>query len=692
MLSLLACLVSPHAAFGAIFNIDSPGDGPDSSPGDGVCDGPNGCTLRAAIQEANANTESDTIRLGAYDITLSTPGSYEDENESGDLDITSNLIIEGGGENNNFTRNIISGSGINDRVFHMLGGATVTISGVEILGGFLPVNTNTPKNGKLGGAGIYVQSGFLELNDVLVSDNRLSATDATFETAGGGLYIGPAANILIKNSTISENIAPAGGGLTNLGTTTIQDSLLEANASRGGWGGGIENLGGYLNISNTIFRSNRAAQGGAIFNMGIGENNGNVVITSTNIEQNDVSRFGGGIYNLGPMTISNSSIARNSADFDGGGIYNSSLGNIDITNTTISENAGRGGGGIYNTREITLTSSTVYNNEACLTCDADSAQGAVGGNEIALFSSSEGSSPGLTLSNTIVANGPKSEPSFTPCSGAPGYENLISSGGFNMESHDSCGLILAFPRLDQINVADIKLGELQLDTTNSSITPTLIHPLAADSPAVNSGSNTCPQTDQRFLMRDNMCDIGAYEYEAGVALNENLVDLKLIISDTPDPARPNDPQSVLTYTFTITNLYLRDQSGVTLDIQLPVQFAFSNTKVAASQGSSVSNCYIPDASNEMQCTGITMAALGRVDISVSGMPTAEATITVSAVVVNSNEAFPPNNSASESTEITRSSAGNVDNFGGRSGSGGGSLHPVLLLLLGGLFVSRRNRR
>ena len=38
----------------ATFVVGSAGDASDSQPGDGVCETPLGCTLRAAIQEANA--------------------------------------------------------------------------------------------------------------------------------------------------------------------------------------------------------------------------------------------------------------------------------------------------------------------------------------------------------------------------------------------------------------------------------------------------------------------------------------------------------------------------------------------------------------------------------------------------------------------------------------------------------------
>ena len=55
-------LVVPSGSFAHVFTVNSTGDGADASPGDGSCDdGSGNCTLRAAIQEANAASGSDLI-------------------------------------------------------------------------------------------------------------------------------------------------------------------------------------------------------------------------------------------------------------------------------------------------------------------------------------------------------------------------------------------------------------------------------------------------------------------------------------------------------------------------------------------------------------------------------------------------------------------------------------------------------
>jgi hypothetical protein len=63
-LAVLACslFAAPSASAFELFNVDHTGDQADSTPGDGVCEtASEGCTLRAAIEEANSTSEPDEI-------------------------------------------------------------------------------------------------------------------------------------------------------------------------------------------------------------------------------------------------------------------------------------------------------------------------------------------------------------------------------------------------------------------------------------------------------------------------------------------------------------------------------------------------------------------------------------------------------------------------------------------------------
>ena len=77
-----------QAAPDAIFNVNTTADAPDNNIGNGVGGtalGPNTCTLRAAMQEANANADNINVPAGTYVLTGN--GIAEDTGLGGDLDI-----------------------------------------------------------------------------------------------------------------------------------------------------------------------------------------------------------------------------------------------------------------------------------------------------------------------------------------------------------------------------------------------------------------------------------------------------------------------------------------------------------------------------------------------------------------------------------------------------------------------------
>jgi len=126
---LMVSLVPAESApVDATFVVNDQTDAVDNNIGDGVCLGANGkCTLRAAIQEANAQFAAHpgtkyTISVpGALTIfspprlyALTLTGSGEDDAATGDLDIKSNLLLR----TTNGRAALTSAAAIGDRVFH----------------------------------------------------------------------------------------------------------------------------------------------------------------------------------------------------------------------------------------------------------------------------------------------------------------------------------------------------------------------------------------------------------------------------------------------------------------------------------------------------------------------------------------------------------------------------------------------
>jgi len=128
---VLALLVSvPVVA--ATFTVNATDDRIDADPSDGACDADlatagEQCTLRAALQQANVNADLDAIMLPAGTYRLTRRGGDEDEAATGDLDITSSVVITGAGAKTT----IVDGRKARDRVFEIRGDATLSAITVQ---------------------------------------------------------------------------------------------------------------------------------------------------------------------------------------------------------------------------------------------------------------------------------------------------------------------------------------------------------------------------------------------------------------------------------------------------------------------------------------------------------------------------------------------------------------------------------
>ena len=113
--SALMWFIFPGFSQAKTFTVNSFLDEVDANIGDCEClTASQTCTLRAAIQEANACLGDDIINLPPGTYTLTIPGRDEDLCLTGDLDITGNLSING----TNPMDTIIDGNQL-DRVFHI---------------------------------------------------------------------------------------------------------------------------------------------------------------------------------------------------------------------------------------------------------------------------------------------------------------------------------------------------------------------------------------------------------------------------------------------------------------------------------------------------------------------------------------------------------------------------------------------
>jgi uncharacterized repeat protein (TIGR01451 family)/CSLREA domain-containing protein len=313
-------------------------DAVDADPGDGICQTmvANSCSLRAAIQEANAlpNAGSpDQIILPAGTHTLSIAGMDEQQAARGDLDISDDVILQGAGAQ----QTIIDAAGV-DRVMDIVVGAA-EINGVTIRGGLIE-DDDDPVEGSGGG---IRNEGDLTINDSIITGN-VSPLGAGIANYNG--------TVRIFRSRISGNgdlTTTRGGGISNYGnydpaTLEITDSTIADN--RADTGGGVANRSydsvTALSISRSTLSGNEALNGGAISNRAIQyyaeTAASNLTIVGSTISGNTANVSGGGIANesdfgaTASLEIASSTIANNTAvSGDGGGIASESSPDVNLT-------------------------------------------------------------------------------------------------------------------------------------------------------------------------------------------------------------------------------------------------------------------------------------------------------------------------------------------------------------------------
>lgn len=403
------------------------------------------CSLREAVRSANIDTAVDTCVSGS--------GSDEIIFESSAVPGVFTLSITGKGENDAVTGDL-----------DIIG--DITITGAGVIGSVID------------GGGIdrvfHILSGTVDISGVTIR-NGGDASD------GGGSGINNLGTLTLNNSVVSGNsgISGSGGGISNDGTLTLNGSVVDNNSVDGS-GGGIFNTG-TLTLTDSAVSDNSALQGGGIDNSGV------LILNNSTVSDNSAfSESGGGISNIDLVTMTNSTISGNSAATNGGGINN--FGTVNLNNVTITDNAadsngigGSDGGGIFNLDDTDITGT-------------------------------------VNFKSTIIAGNMDNGGEAPDCFGT------LSSQGFNL-IQDASGCTI-----DGNATGNIIGQDASLDSLADNGGSTRTHALFSDGPAIDagnpaipgSGSDACEATDQRGFIRpadgdgdsNAACDIGAFELDA----------------------------------------------------------------------------------------------------------------------------------------------------------------------------------
>ena len=326
-------------AHAAKFVVDDTKDAVDAKLGDGVCainpavkDDKPTCTLRAAIQEANALIGADEITLPKGTYALSIAGTQEDMAATGDLDITDALTIQGAGS---ATTNINGMS--KDRIFDIYPSSEsylsdAILSGVTLTGGLIAYDDSA--------GGAVLSDARLVLQEVVFDSNQVSGANGS-----GGALCSLDGRVELSNVKFINNKATHSGGAVFLRHTpaTLVNVEVSNNESKS-HGGGIF-VGNYTNgpaasewlelyVIHSTFRGNKivggvpsdpAVQGGAVYLTGgvqvvlensefignvvrsdctdcagdggaIAVDDADVLLNRVYVADNTTTRFGGGLY------------------------------------------------------------------------------------------------------------------------------------------------------------------------------------------------------------------------------------------------------------------------------------------------------------------------------------------------------------------------------------------------------------
>jgi hypothetical protein len=494
-LAALLLLLGAFPAFGGTITVVNTDD---SGPG----------SLRAAIASA---APGDSINFSlTYPATISLLTT---------LTLGPNVTIQGPGASN------LTISGQDSVVVFLLNaGGIATLSGLTIARG-----------SSLLGGGIF-NAGTLTLTDCNVSGN-LQGTQL-----GGGIF--NAGDLTLNNSTVSTNSAGLGpnhfgGGIYNFQGNVILNNSSVADNTAGDSGGGIYNSSGSLTANTSVVFGNSA--GGSSFGGGIFSSSGPLILTNSTISGNFAGDSGGGIFidTLSSVSLFNSTVADNTAGNSGGGLSarTTDPAGSALTNSTLSGNVSRFGGGIDNDGTLTVINSTVSGNVALHT------SGPAGGGISSRLGPPAAS---LALRHSIVASNGGGNCDLVEAEGSFGFG---VSFGYNLSDDATCQSLLLLDPTDRNNTpAGLDPGGLKYHGGATSTIALLSTSVAVNAIPLSACNNpNRDATDQRGVPRPQgpACDIGAYEFFQSVFQNEAVATFVVIDGVQAMPLPPDTQQSLI---------------------------------------------------------------------------------------------------------------------------------------------------
>jgi len=303
-------------------------------------------SLRQAIEDANATSGADSIQ---FDSELS---GQEIILTSGELEISDSVEISGNGVD------ITINGNNNSRIFNV--DDLDTTNQLEVVIDQLTLTEGSSDQG--GGA-------IANAENLTVSQSRFTNNENTSlePTDGGGAITNSASgSVDIDSSLIASNQSSAfGGGITNFGELSVEDSIIFDNTVTSGGGGGIDNRGSTIDITGTIIANNiNTANPAGGFGNGTPEST--TIVTDSLIFGNEALDGAGFFVNAGNVELINSAVLNNEAQNNGGGAALTAEGSLEVNGSLIAFNSSEvNGGGIASLGgSVTVNESSIFGNEA----------------------------------------------------------------------------------------------------------------------------------------------------------------------------------------------------------------------------------------------------------------------------------------------------------------------------------------
>lgn len=516
---------------------------------------PGSCSLREAVQLANAQPGPNRIVLAVGAYSLTRFGAGEDANSTGDLDITDDLLIVGAGAALTTLTQTVA-----DRLLHAVpSGADLTLRDLTLSGGsavdrggalFMPnsarllverVTFSGNRANQRGGAIHHNGSGAqrIVMRNCRFEDNRVINTDVN-DAYGGALYSASSGfnddYLRIENCTFVNNRADNGGGALaldgvqsvsgnrmaivgseftqNLVTVTGRGGAIGTNLGEigvvyvdvststfsqngvptfvaSGEGGAMSIFSGIATVRGSVLTQNSAYRGGAIF----GEVE--LIETSTLCANTAVVQGGGVSLGATTATISRNTFCNNSVSTSdtaqvGGGAIDKQAGNLTLDRNTLDGNvAVRGAGLAFGGDDLVLRNNTIV-------APSPLPAGALG--SVMRYTNAQASDTMFFFNNILIGQCSWS----TALNPGSSLSNIEASG-------NTCRLLLA--PLQSGNQVAVSGSSINLATLANNGGPTNTRLPQAPSIAINTAANTgCPTLDQRGYQRnDPQCDVGSVE-------------------------------------------------------------------------------------------------------------------------------------------------------------------------------------